>query len=360
MPEFGTPGGHPSELSLTRHSDANHFAVSDGAAGKNVIRIMAASDCNKLKFVLTNTNNKVVAPQPTVNESAVARSDPLEPSSVLARPAQKRPSGKRKAVEGSDMGSSCGDHKGPGQRSAKKGKYERKSLRPIENGILSWAGLKYQPNALFLQSSLSKQFPDTSPVAIQALASAYAFEDNLGFARSHMRKEYTAQMLRKALGRAQFGQTQSFQNVSYRPGGAFVHHMNTLGRSSAVPKSKAVPPPVLAPNTSTATAGESGPEKKAAAMPPQTEVANTASAAAEFSDGHFVCQDCRRPEAKKYAKNLCQTCYKKRKKLADSRGDDTVPKGADLDPSLVPPPPSGIHSDGESRGWTGTCVICKR
>lgn len=97
----------------------------------------------------------------------------------------------------------------------------------------------------------------------------------------------------------------------------------------------------------------------------------------------FVCEGCKRGDVKKYAKNLCQTCYKKRKKVSDGRVEDTPTKGGadrtednamalqqpqqvacqpEMQSTAVPmtaPKISSVQTEA-AKGWTGTCICCRR
>ncbi len=346
---------------LTAYSENNHCDTSDVdqccPSGKNVIRIMT-TDSNKLKFVLTNNNT---APQPAAGPSATETNSTPSSTAEPTHHGPRRP-GKRRTAEPDDPAA-----KAPIPRSVKKGKYERKGIRAMNHdaGILSWAGLRYQPNELALQATFSQQFEGTSPVVIQALVNAYTFNENLGLARSRVRKEYTGQMLRKALGRTQFAPTQAFQSVSYRPGTAFVHYQNCVGKPSS-PRPRAAP--IL---EATKRVEVAVPVEKTQVSAAQSAGSNGSAPtdAVPAAEDQFICEGCKRTDAKKYAKNLCQTCYKKRKKATDGRCEDTPTKGgADRTEENVGAVPAGSPGSSRSeqreisvgKGWTGTCILCKR
>jgi hypothetical protein len=91
----------------------------------------------------------------------------------------------------------------------------------------------------------------------------------------------------------------------------------------------------------------------------------------------FVCAGCHRSDAKKYAKNLCQTCYKKQKKLLDARSEDLNTKGvidkAEENSTIRFPHDDSLRISKNSimdqgdqisslinREWTGICPDCNR
>ena len=274
-----------------------------------------ATDNNTFKIVIPNGNSA----QPKEEASKAM-------SLVEEFPTSKRKAknGKRKAAESTNaIDASTGTSVGrkSGQKSAKKSKYERKTGRIInyENGLQQWAGLRYQPNVQYLQTTLSQQFEDSSPALIHALASAYTFNENLSFTRSRVRKEYVGQSLRKALSRPQFTQNQMFYGVNYKPGPAFIHYQNYVGKSSSTVRAPAQQRIAEVAKKPAAIFDNQVPVSTVEPVP----TANTNPVSSE----NFVCGMCKRTDAKKYAKNLCQTCYKKQKKVLNGNCEDSNTKG---------------------------------
>lgn len=185
----------------------------------------------------------------------------------------------------------------PENKKVKKAKYDRKPTRVscFESVKMPWAELQYQPNIPSLQAKFATEFPDSSPQCLGALASAFSFNENVGLLRSRIRKESQCQINKKALSRPQFNQAQAFQTISYRPGTAFIQYQNYVGKA-AFPAAGIFTKKLVVPNHM------------------QSDSLPTAESG---NENQFVCKLCRRSDAKKYAKDLCQTCYKKQKKLLE-------------------------------------------
>eukprot|EP00829_Urostomides_striatus_P002175 TRINITY_DN1234_c0_g2_i2.p1 TRINITY_DN1234_c0_g2~~TRINITY_DN1234_c0_g2_i2.p1 ORF type:complete len:335 (-),score=78.68 TRINITY_DN1234_c0_g2_i2:11-1015(-) len=181
----------------------------------------------------------------------------------------------------------------------KKAKYDRKVTRPscFENVKMPWSGLQYQPNIQSLKSQFSLEYTDSSTSCIEALANAYSFNENMCLIRNRVRKESQSQMDRKALSRAQFNQAQAFQTISYRPGNAFIQYQNCTGKAIFTQHAAAI-------------------FSKRLAQSNQAQI-DSVPTAESGNENQFTCRICRRSDAKKYAKDLCQTCYKKQKKLLE-------------------------------------------
>jgi len=306
----------------------------------NVIRIMA-KDNGAFQIVLSENNSA------TTKELA-----PLSSQSADESAGSKRLNinGKRKVAEVAEP------LKRPGRGSAKKGKYERKNGRIgiHETGLMSWVGLKYQPNLLSLQATFAQQFADANSLLIQTLASSYTYNENVGITRARLRKEYVAQTLKKALARPPFSQNQMFHSVSYKPGTAFVQYQNYVGKGS-IPMNRSLPATkALDPSKKTAGLAE---------VPMQVGQIPVDPLAGE----RFTCSGCQRTDAKKYAKNLCQTCYKKQKKLLDAK-DDTHTRGLQensISVDVQPKAPMAFPEKTDpfpmlNKEWTGTCPDCNR
>ena len=251
--------------------------------------------------------------------------------------------------------------------SIKKRKYERKTFRSSahENDLLPWARLTYNPNSASLQAMFSNQ-PNSAPpdsATFQALSSSYIFSENLGIIRARLRKEHICTLLKKSLARQQLTQNQQFCGISYKPGSAFVEHQNKLNIKSLQPT------PIKMDNEAKAVNGNASTNMNQAMplMTAATAVSGIKKTPAEVchnieseSSTTFVCSSCKRSDTKKYAKNLCQTCYKRQKKNSTEKGDD---QSSALISAKVPAE-SIARGDTESlqiRGeWNGRCCDCDR
>jgi len=236
----------------------------------------------------------------------------------------------------------------PKSKSAKNPKYDRKHYRVIkhENTKLSWADLHFQPNMLALKTQFGEENKEQNPALIDALASAYSFNENNNIIRNRVRKDCIAQCAKKSLTRFPFNQAQAFQIVTYRPGSAFVSNQNLAGK---------------------AIMGQQNVLKyrcfEQCETPIVRRMESSVKAESLANDGQsgeqFTCGLCKRSDAKKYAKNLCQTCYKRQKKLyeltckEDELSNPNVGVGSDVNKKE-------IMAGQNSAEWNGFCPVCSR
>lgn len=203
----------------------------------------------------------------------------------------------------------------------KKKKFERKPI-PHDN-LLSLGDYTYQTNSYFVQGKFIGELGNKNPLINQIMTNAYGYNETLGFIRDKLKKENSRIYLRKSLTRTQFTKNQSFFEEIYKPGMSFMKYQNSVGEG----KSEAELRKIL----------ESGQDQN-------TEINN---------NGNFVCECCKRRDTKKYAKNLCQTCYKRQKRSTEGieeNGAESVLKINDR-PEPLPIP---------SREWTGICPNCNK
>lgn len=232
----------------------------------------------------------------------------------------KKLSGKRKTPNGDRF-------KEP--KLQKKTKYERRPpIRsiPHDNGLLQLAEYACQATPYSMQAIFSQEVGAENKLIVQALSSACVFNDALSNIRTVLRKENTKACLKKCLSRPPFNQNQLFSGFSYKPGSSFIKYQNSVGANKNS----------LESHKTLAKIGNQN-----------VEVDNPEG---------FVCAGCKRSDTKKYAKNLCQTCYKRQKKSLEGVEE---PKGATMNSSLrinEKPEPLPIPN----KEWTGTCPDCKR
>lgn len=310
------------------------------AQSSSVIRILAG-DNNKFKIVLSNLSGTPAktSPEKTVFASPAELSTPNSGFKKL-----KDVAGKRGAVEAGDFNNVQTNGK-QYLKAAKRGKYERKSCRlpGYENNLASWSTLRYQPNIQVLQAQISQQSEDSSPALVQALANSYAYNENISFLRARARKECTAQNYKRALVRPAFNQNQAFYAVSYKPDSYFVHFLNHIGKNQGADNIKPKPTDDL--------------EKKGTSeTTPSTDYAENNKTSSTESGSKFICEWCQRTDAKKYAKNLCQTCYKKQKKLLEEYSGSV---SGIRETEVIPKPQLDVNCIG-SREWNGKCPYCLR
>ncbi len=343
----------------------------------STIRIVAGED-GKFKIVMgdnvPSTPTKAEAEEHAHKAFATPVEIPPPAAPSTPTPSKKGKRGKKRATaEASTAETSASNSQGAVPKTVKKPKYERK-VRPgnFDSG-LGWPMLRYQHNMSSIQAQLGQELVGTDPLLIPYLANSYAYNDNLSLIRSKLRKERTAQNSKKALSRLAFNQNQNFQCVTYKPGTAFVQHQNKLGKPVFALQPKAAPPAELKPDAKDAAVkkvgAETGPsstEAAVAAPAPDTIKHSAAAAAISIPEppAKFVCAGCQREDAKKYAKNLCQTCYKKQRKIQDEALYANAKELVNVKEEhkteaarvfLAPQKPTE-----EVKEWTGTCPDCGR
>lgn len=211
----------------------------------------------------------------------------------------------------------------------KKGKYERKL--PVrtnlqENSLFYLSELAYHTNSYAMQAAFAQEVGAENYPLVEALTNAYSFNENLGIIRTRLRKENAKIRLKKCLFRAPFNQNQSFAETIYKPGLGFIRNQNSIHGNRFGMETKNIM--------------EKSPDQN-------MEMEST---------GGFICAGCRRTDTKKYARNLCQTCYKRQKKFLE---------GAEEQKSIAPDSVSHINEKPEplpipNKEWTGICPDCKR
>ena len=353
---------HDSEIEDLA-KDAEEVAIPENS--NPTIRIVAGED-GKFKIVLKDNSSSTPTKLEQDDQAFAAPAEapaPAGPSTPAAAKKGRRGK-KRSTAEASTAETVTSNSQGSGVNSAKtikKSKYERKVRPGTFDAGLGWPMLHYQPNMPSLQAQLGQELAGTNPILIPYLANAYAYNENLTLIRSKIRKEKTAQILKKALTRLPFNQNQNFQAISYKPGSAFVQYQNKLSKPVFFLQPKPEPKPA-------AVAQEVAAKKIISAETgavPAIEIAAVAAAEPKSvtveANVKFICSGCQRDDTKKYAKNLCQTCYKKQRKtqedgLAQSIKDTPKPDTNGIVATLSTPQ----KPDEELKEWTGTCPDCGR
>jgi len=313
---------------------------------EKVIRLMPGQN-NKLQICFGNTFQCQIK-KDLPNDSSGSTESRIETTvSTKANPAGIK---RRKAEKEKKKGAKQ-PAKIEGSSIQKKPKYERKNYRlnNIENSKLSWAELGFQANNKQMQAQMQLEYPKDNIEDIQILANALIFNENIGILRNRVRKDCLSQLSKKALSRSQFNQSQAFYGVSYRPGSAFINNQNFIGKGVQVTPVNFF--------------------KQINALPHSSSVQINADCPYSVSNtnegGNFICSICRRTDAKKYAKNLCQTCYKRQKRIIDFstqfREDDYM-----LQAEFVAKPeenniPTEIDKEIDSIiEWNGICPDCNK
>jgi len=203
----------------------------------------------------------------------------------------------------------------------KKNKYERRIIKSAlyDNGFLHINDLSYRTNIYAIQSKFIQDIGINNQSLLQTLATTYGYNDNLSIIRTRFRKENARNYLKKYLGRLPFNQNQQFAETIYKPGQAFIKYQNTINKAKPHEANKS------------------------------TEQAQ--------DNTRFICEGCKRADTKKYAKNLCQTCYKRKKKLIDGIEEQRTIIVSEIIPRINErPEPLPIPN----KEWTGTCPDCRR
>jgi hypothetical protein len=232
---------------------------------------------------------------------------------VMKKETTKKPPGKRKPLKETKA------------NPIKKGKYERRAIKStsLDNGFLHVNDLSYQTNVYGIRPKFIQDIGTNNQSLLQALSTTYAFNDNLSIIRTRFRKENARNCLKKYLSRLPFNQSQQFAGVIYKPGQTFLKYQNTINKSKTNELNKF-------PLRITEQAQD-----------------NTG----------FICEGCKRTDTRKYAKNLCQTCYKRKKKFIDGIEEQRTTIVPDTAPRINErPEPLPIPN----KEWTGTCPDCKR
>ena len=160
-----------------------------------------------------------------------------------------------------------------------------------ESNLSSLNDYMYSNNTYMAQSKFAEELGHNNSFLVQVMSSAYGFNENLSFIRTKLKKENSKSYLRKNLRRTGFNQNQEFLKIAYKSNTSFVEYQNSVGKGkNEIELSKVL----------------------CNAMQLNTEASN---------NGSFVCAGCRRADTKKYARNLCQTCYKRQRKFQEE-GED--------------------------------------
>lgn len=215
-------------------------------------------------------------------------------------------------------------------RPVKKARYERRTpLRSAkrENGLLRISDFACQTSIYTIQSKFIQEVGVANQPLVQTLSSAYAYNENLSIIRTAFRKKNVKSYLKKCLARMPFNQNQQFSGSVYRPGQAFIKYQNSVNKGRVNADGRKIP-------------------GKAADQISGVE-----------NMGGFVCEGCKRADTKKYAKGLCQTCYKRKKKFGEGIEEQRT--------TITPEVASRINEKPEplpipNKEWTGTCPDCKR
>lgn len=209
---------------------------------------------------------------------------------------------------------------------SKRGKYERRSIRNTshDNGLLLMNDFGYQTNIYAIQSKFIEDIGIANQPLLQALSNAYGYSENLNIIRTRLRKENARNHLKKSLSRTPFNQNQQFTGTMYKPGQAFIKNQNSINRQGETNKASI----------------------KTAELNQDIE-----------NIGTFICEGCKRSDVKKYAKNLCQTCYKRKKKYIEGIEEQRTTTTPEIIPRINEKPESLPIPNKE---WTGVCPDCKK
>lgn len=237
------------------------------------------------------------------------------------RPAAEKPGGRR-----------------TNPRAGKRTKYERAHNLASE---VDWSLANSQANALLVQEQLAKQVPEAERKVVPHLASAYGYSDGLSVVRTRMRKLFNGIFLKKGLTRGAFNQNQSFHNVTYKPGNSFFKYFTKMGKSNnTLSKEEKYGIELIKKGTVETVSSDSGDGRY------------------QLVGDKFVCAGCQRAEAKKYAKNLCQTCYKRQRK-SQEEGNGRAESSHDVRSEVQFASPE-VSKEAATREWTGACPYCNR
>jgi len=368
------------------------------------IKIVAGED-GKLKILM----NEITALSPMKAEQMIPEHDFATPIEVInsntpsapASEKKSKKSKKRPLAEASTAETTTTNSQGNIQKTVKKPKYERKSRVGVTyDSDFGWGMLCYQPNMTLLQAKLGQELPPSDHFIIPYVANAYAFNDNLAIIRSKLRKDRISQFHKKALARLPFNQNQNFQSITYKPGTSFITNQNKITikppiiqtQFSNKPQNPINPllPKPLEPTISKPDGIQIPDSEFKKPNPPDISLINHTllpnmpapsimineeqkqPLTSADPNAKFTCAGCLRSDTKKYAKNLCQTCYKKQRRAQDDSCVDNanLPKSEpNMQPQITPvqhqqqkiaTPQNPIDESLVLREWTGTCPDCKR
>jgi len=181
-----------------------------------------------------------------------------------------------------------------------------------------------------------------------------------------MRKHFGQQLLKKALNRPLL-MNGMIANPIYKPSSVFFNYLNKASKNETIEKiddkdDKAAPH-IFIPQKYRAIGRQTGGQtyivSRGSLIQKNFQNKNAFNALhVSLSQSNFVCEICKRgyPFAKKYAKNQCQTCYKKmKKKVIAEETAETYQNGKEnpLD-QRNPATPQVAHN------WSGKCPTCQR
>lgn len=288
-------------------------------------RIVAGED-GKLRILLP-TNGDVAVTK--------AQASPEKTPLVSSISSTKKTTKKRSKAEKSSNHSLS---KRANLRTAKQPKYERPSNFASD---LDWSLANCQASSSFLQEQLTQQLPQEEQKVIPFVSNGYGYNDSLSMIRSRMKKQFSGLFLKKGLTRAVFNQNQNFYSVNYKPSNSFFRYFTQIEKSV---------------NTSNKEE-KSGIEiiKKGTV---ETVGSDTGEAKYQVIGDKFLCAGCQRPEAKKYAKNLCQTCYKRQRKVQEE-SNEKAEESHEMKAEVVFASPE-VSKETVAKEWTGVCPYCNR
>jgi hypothetical protein len=185
---------------------------------------------------------------------------------------------------------------------------------------------------------------------------ASVYNNSLEKIRYQMRKYFTEQGLKKALSRPILGNGLGFS--VYKPSSQFFHYLNSANLNEKIEKTdekdEKNPQPIVQKSPANTYNAEVNGNGISQGNRP------TYLPHVPLSQSNFVCEICKRgyPLAKKYAKNQCQTCYKKMKKK-QIRAEIT-----DFSMDIKRQDPQSMSEKKISpravRNWSGRCPTCQR
>lgn len=299
--------------------------LSQGDNSASTIRIVAGED-GKLKILLPIIGDVT----PTKAQASPEKTLPAPPI-----PNPKKSSKKRTKAEtpSEDLLT-----KRTNLRTAKRPKYERTTNFVSD---LDWSLANCQVNPSFLQEQLMQQLPEGERKIIPYMTSGYGYNDSLSMVRSRMKKQFASLFLKKGLTRVAFNQNQNFHSVTYKPSNSFFNYFTQMEKSVNNQNKE----------------DKSGIEtiKKGTA---ETGSSDSGEAKCQMIGDKFLCAGCQRPEAKKYAKNLCQTCYKRQRKVQEE-ANGKAESSIDARSEVVFASPE-VSKEPVTKEWTGVCPYCTR
>jgi len=297
--------------------------------GNTTFRIVAGED-GKLKILLPingNSDRDVGATKP---QASPEKTVPIPSVSSTKKSTKKRPTAEKSI-----------DHsltKRANLRTAKRPKYERPNTFVSD---LDWSLANCQASSSFLQEQLMQQLPEEEQRVVPFVSNGYGYNDSLSIIRSRMKKQFSGLFLKKGLTRTAFNQNQNFHSVNYKPSNSFFKYFTQIEKSVNTPNKEEKSGIEIIKKGTVETVGSDNGEAKT-----------------QMIGDKFLCAGCQRPEAKKYAKSLCQTCYKRQRKVQEE-SNGKIEGSHEMKPEVVFASPE-VSKEPAAKEWTGVCPYCNR